>query len=54
MLQWLLLVLDVIILIAAVWVIFESAIVMSRARKSPPELDEDAMEGAAPGKRSSR
>ena len=51
--NWLLLVLDVIILIAAVWVIFESAIVMSRARKSPPELDEDAMEGAAPGKRSS-
>ena len=45
--------LDVIILIAAVWVIFESAIVMSRAKKSPPEPDEDVMEGAAPGKRSS-
>ena len=45
--------LDVIILLAAVWVIFESVIAMSRAKKSPTELDEDVMEGAAPGKRSS-
>jgi carbon starvation protein len=52
--NWFLLVLDVIILIAAVWVIFESAIAMSQARRNPPELDEGAPVGAAPGKRSSR
>jgi carbon starvation protein len=52
--NWLLLVLDVIILIAAVWVIFESAIAMNQARKNPPELDEDARVPAGPGKRSAR
>ncbi|GAB3547018.1 carbon starvation protein A [Arthrobacter tumbae] len=39
--NWLLLGLDVIILVAAVWVIFESAIAMSRAKKNPPELEDD-------------
>ncbi|MFI7483693.1 carbon starvation protein A [Kocuria sp. M1R5S2] len=52
--NWFLLVLDVIILIAAVWVIFESFIAMNQARKNPPELDEDARVAAEPGKRSSR
>ena len=39
--NWLLLVLDVIILIAAVWVIVESAVAMNRARKDEPELDDE-------------
>ena len=39
--NWLLLVLDVIILIAAVWVIVESAVALNRARKDEPELDDE-------------
>lgn len=50
--NWLLLVLDVIILIAAVWVMFESAIAMSRARKNPPELENDERERASARTRS--
>ncbi|MGO1600261.1 MAG: carbon starvation CstA family protein, partial [Brachybacterium sp.] len=39
--NWLLLVLDVIILIAAVWVIVESAVALNRARTSEPEPDDE-------------
>jgi len=39
--NWLLLVLDVIILIAAVWVIVESAVALNQARKDEPELDDE-------------
>ena len=39
--NWLLLVLDVIILIAAVWVIVESAVALNRARKDEPEPDDE-------------
>ncbi|MGP9845147.1 carbon starvation CstA family protein [Brachybacterium sp. 107] len=39
--NWLLLALDVIILIAAVWVIVESAVALNRARKDEPELDDE-------------
>ena len=39
--NWLLLVLDVNILIAAVWVIVESAVALNRARKDEPELDDE-------------
>lgn len=38
--NWLLLVLDLIIVIAAIWVIVESAIALNRARTAEPELDE--------------
>ncbi|MBG6190406.1 carbon starvation protein [Arthrobacter sp. CAN_A212] len=50
--NWLLLVLDVIILIAAVWVIFESAIAMVQAKKNPPELEDDERERASARTRS--
>ncbi|WP_019483340.1 carbon starvation CstA family protein [Arthrobacter sp. TB 23] len=50
--NWLLLVLDVIILVAAVWVIFESAIAMSQAKKNPPELEDDERERASTRTRS--
>ncbi|GAA1711371.1 carbon starvation protein A [Brachybacterium phenoliresistens] len=39
--NWLLLVLDVIILIAALWVVLESAVALSRARSAAPEVEED-------------
>lgn len=39
--EWLLLVLDVIILVAALWVILEAAMSMSRSRKEPPVVDEE-------------
>ena len=39
--NWLLLVLDVIILIAALWVVLESAIALQRARSSAPEVEEE-------------
>nr|WP_281067176.1 carbon starvation protein A [Brachybacterium fresconis] len=39
--NWLLLVLDVIILIAAVWVIVESAVALNRARHAEPEPDDE-------------
>nr|WP_281065091.1 carbon starvation protein A [Brachybacterium sacelli] len=39
--NWLLLVLDVIILIAAVWVIVESAVALNRARTATPEADDE-------------
>jgi carbon starvation protein len=39
--NWLLLIMDVVILIAAVWVIIESVIAMNRARRAEPEEDED-------------
>ena len=48
--SWLLLVLDVIILIAAVWVIVESAIALTRARTEPPEVegaDEEPLEDSS-------
>ncbi|WP_193105752.1 carbon starvation protein A [Brachybacterium sp. FME24] len=45
--NWLLLALDVIILIAAVWVIIESAIALHRARGSEPEEDEEDLEVTA-------
>ncbi len=39
--NWLLLVLDLVIIVAALWVILEATIAMSRARKLPAESDED-------------
>ncbi|RMB62434.1 carbon starvation CstA family protein [Tessaracoccus antarcticus] len=39
--NWLLLALDIIILIAALWVIVESVIAMNKARTAPPTSDED-------------
>ncbi|HEX7352295.1 carbon starvation protein A [Brachybacterium sp.] len=39
--NWLLLVLDVIILVAAVWVIVESAVALNRARTSEPDLEDE-------------
>ncbi|AXK47094.1 carbon starvation CstA family protein [Brachybacterium saurashtrense] len=39
--NWLLLVLDVIILVAALWVIVEAAVALRRARTAEPDLDED-------------
>ena len=50
--NWLLLGLDVIILVAAVWVIFESAIAMSQAKKNPPELEDDERDRAGARTRS--
>ncbi|APX34058.1 carbon starvation protein CstA [Brachybacterium sp. P6-10-X1] len=48
--NWLLLVLDVIILIAAVWVIVESAVALNRARIADPEPDdEDERDSVAAG-----
>jgi len=38
--NWLLLVLDVIILVAALWVIVEAAVAMNRARRAGPEAEE--------------
>ncbi|WP_114854435.1 carbon starvation protein A [Brachybacterium sp. YJGR34] len=38
--NWLLLIMDVVILVAAVWVIVESAIALQRARTAEPEHDE--------------
>lgn len=39
--NWLLLILDAIIVVAAIWVIVESAIALNRARTSAPEPDEE-------------
>lgn len=39
--NWLLLVLDLVIIVAAIWVILEATIAMTRARKSPPETDDE-------------
>ncbi|HLS73946.1 MAG TPA: carbon starvation protein A [Actinomycetaceae bacterium] len=39
--DWLLLVLDIIIIIAALWVILESTIAMTRAKNGPVDTDED-------------
>lgn len=39
--NWLLLGIDVVIIVAAAWVVVEAAMAMSRARTSPPETDED-------------
>lgn len=39
--NWLLLILDVIILVAAVWVIVESAVALNRARTSEPDLEDE-------------
>jgi carbon starvation protein len=50
--NWFLLVLDVIILIAALWVIVESVAAMNAARKSPPELDEETVSTSAGENRS--
>ncbi|MDN5687708.1 MAG: carbon starvation protein A [Brachybacterium sp.] len=48
--NWLLLVLDVIILIAAVWVIVESAVALNRARHAEPEPDgEDERDAVSAG-----
>ncbi|HLS16002.1 MAG TPA: carbon starvation protein A [Beutenbergiaceae bacterium] len=49
--NWLLLVLDVIIIIAALWVILEATIAMTKARKMPSETDEDdtSVPARAPG-----
>jgi len=48
--NWLLLVLDVIILIAAVWVIVEAAVALNRARTSDPDPeDEDERESLGAG-----
>ena len=49
--NWLLLVMDAIIVIAAVWVIVESAIALSRARRSEPEPDEMDTADTATGRR---
>ncbi|WP_028659246.1 carbon starvation CstA family protein [Nocardioides insulae] len=44
--DWLLLVIDVVIIIAALWVAFEAVIAMNRARNAPPEPeDADAFVG---------
>ena len=48
--NWLLLALDIIILVAAVWVIVESAIALTRARTEPPEdegADEEPLEDSS-------
>ncbi|GAA1763714.1 carbon starvation protein A [Kocuria aegyptia] len=50
--NWFLLVLDVIILIAALWVIVESVTAMNAARKSPPELEEETVSTSAGENRS--
>ncbi|MEB2527343.1 carbon starvation CstA family protein [Kocuria rosea] len=50
--NWFLLVLDVIILIAALWVIVESVAAMNAARKSSPELDEETVSTSAGENRS--
>ena len=39
--EWLLLGLDIVIIIAAIWVILEATIAMSKARKGPVDTDED-------------
>jgi carbon starvation protein len=44
--NWLLLVLDVIILVAALWVIVEAAVAMGRARRSPATDDDAVTTGA--------
>ncbi|MEE6296107.1 carbon starvation CstA family protein [Georgenia wangjunii] len=46
--NWLLLGMDVVILVAALWVIVEAAIAMSKARRSPPEVQEDRVSVASP------
>ncbi|MFC7375648.1 carbon starvation protein A [Brachybacterium sp. GCM10030267] len=48
--NWLLLIMDIVILIAAVWVIVESAIALNRARRQEPELDEPAATTADEGR----
>src|SRR5690606_7453599 len=40
--NWLLLVLDLVIIVAAIWVILEATIAMTKARKSPPETDDES------------
>ncbi|MGC5627034.1 carbon starvation CstA family protein [Georgenia sp. Z1344] len=45
--NWLLLVLDLIIIVAALWVILEATLAMSSARRSPAEVDEDEPSVAA-------
>ncbi|MDK1473817.1 carbon starvation protein A [Streptomyces sp. 549] len=45
--DWLLLAIDVVIIVAAVWVAFEAVVAMRRASQEPPEaLDADATENA--------
>ncbi|WP_299038484.1 carbon starvation protein A [uncultured Pseudokineococcus sp.] len=39
--SWLLLGLDAVIIVAALWVVVEAAIAMARARSGPPETDDD-------------
>ncbi|MEX3509543.1 carbon starvation protein A [Kocuria carniphila] len=39
--NWLLVVLDIIILVASIWVIFESAMAIGKARKEGPDLTDD-------------
>ncbi|MEJ5914470.1 carbon starvation CstA family protein [Pseudokineococcus sp. 1T1Z-3] len=46
--NWLLLGLDVVIIVAALWVVFEAAVAMSRARRTPPEEDEETPDLTAP------
>ncbi|WP_454084472.1 carbon starvation CstA family protein [Georgenia sp. Marseille-Q6866] len=41
--NWLLLVLDLVIIVAAIWVILEATIAMTKARKSPPETDDESL-----------
>ncbi|MBD8061966.1 carbon starvation CstA family protein [Oceanitalea stevensii] len=41
--NWLLLVLDLVIIVAAIWVILEATIAMTKARKSPAETDDESL-----------
>ncbi|PLC11266.1 carbon starvation protein CstA [Kocuria flava] len=52
--NWLLLVLDVVILVAALWVIVEAVAAMAKARKDTSEHDDDAQVPTAAGEQSSR
>ncbi|MGO1286754.1 MAG: carbon starvation CstA family protein, partial [Brachybacterium sp.] len=47
--NWLLLIMDLVIVVAAVWVIVESAIALKRAHASEPEpdLDEDELDSVS-------
>jgi len=49
--DWLLLVIDVVIIIAAIWVAIEAAVAMRRARAMPPESDDaDLVEAGTDGR----
>lgn len=41
--NWLLLVLDLVIIVAALWVILEATIAMTKARRSPPESEDETL-----------